>query len=227
MEMRKEVNADFFKSWSPQMAYVLGFFCADGYLQMGSQGGGYVCFSSTDEEIILKIRTMLSSTHAVGRRDRRKKNPRWNIEYVLQVGNKKLYKDLEYLGLTRRKSLTLAFPDVPEACLGDFVRGYFDGAGCVHLGHYWRKDRGEWKWQFSTNFTSGSKGFLTELFRRLTPYVFGGHIASKTGGYELVFSHWDSIALFNLMYNNASADVFLERKHSTFRRAFEILGIDR
>ncbi len=57
------------------------------------------------------------------------------------------------------------------------------------------------------------------------PYVSGGHVNQKKGGYALVFGQWDSIALFQLMYHNVSADAFLERKYNKFQDAFKVLDI--
>jgi len=45
----------------------------------------------------------------------------------------------------------------------------------------------------------------------------------KSGGYEIVFSQRDSLALFRLMYNNTSDKLFLERKHKIFLNAIETL----
>lgn len=221
----KSVNESFFKQWTPAMAYVLGFFYADGYLQHNKHGTDYACFVSTDFEIIDKVKNLLSSEHKIGVRDRRNKNPNWNPFYVLQIGNRSIVDSLQSFGLYQNKSLTVMFPEVPEEYLGDFVRGYFDGDGCVHIGKYWIKDRERWKLQFSTSFTSGSKIFLDVLWDRLKPYLTGGHIGRKKGGYGLVFSKWDSVALFRLMYNNVSADAYLERKYDAFQSAFRILNV--
>ncbi len=76
-----------------------------------------------------------------------------------------------------------------------------------------------------TNFTSGSKSFLIGLWAVLKPYMKGGRMGEKTRGYELVFSQRDSLALFNLMYDNVPAEMFLERKYNTFQKAFKILGM--
>ena len=36
------INVDFFKTWSSQMAYVLGYFCADGCMFVNSGGSKYI-----------------------------------------------------------------------------------------------------------------------------------------------------------------------------------------
>ncbi len=124
------------------------------------------------------------------------------------------------------KSKTIKFPEIPKRYLGDFVRGYFDGDGYVGIGRYWRKSRKRWYWQFSTAFISGSKSFLIGLKKVLKNHISGGGLSEKKeGGYELVFSQYDSLALFKLMYNNVAAELFLKRKYRIFIKAFKILKL--
>lgn len=149
------------------------------------------------------------------------------MAYVLQIGSKDIFNDLKNrFGIIQNKSLVIKLPKVPKEFLGDFIRGYFDGDGCVHFAKYWRKDRNQWKWQFTTSFTSGSKDFLIGLHSVLKNFVFGGRLGKKKRGYELVFSQHDSIALFRLMYHNISSNLFLDRKYNTFKKAFAILKIN-
>lgn len=216
-------NKDFFKVWSKAMAYVLGFIAADGYVFKNPRGSHYLGFTSTDKEIIVKIREALASNHKIGVKNKHLQNPNWKRNYTLQIGGKGLTTDLKKYGIIQNKSLVLKFPIVPLRYLGDFIRGYFDGDGCVHLGKYWKRDRNRLDWSFSTDFTSGSKKFLVGLHRALGRKLLGGYLYSKKGGYQLTFSRADSVALFKLMYNNVSSDLFLERKYNKFLKAFRVL----
>lgn len=65
---RYTVNEDYFKTWSASMAYVLGFFAADGCLPKDLQ---LVSFSQKDPKILEDIREELQSTHPI------KTNPRY------------------------------------------------------------------------------------------------------------------------------------------------------
>lgn len=217
-------NKDFFKKWTPEMAYVLGFLFADGYVFKNLRGSCFFCFCSTDKEIIIKIRNVLQSNHKIGVRER--KNG-WKTCYVLQIGSKDIFNNLKReFGIIQNKSLVIKFPKVPKEFFGDFLRGYFDGDGSVNLGKYWPKDRKSFKWEFSTRFTSGSKIFLLGLLGSLKNLVYGGYLNKKNRGYDLVFSRHDSVALFNLMYNNVSANLFLKRKYNIFKKAFVVLKIN-
>lgn len=221
MPIRKTKNEDFFKTWTSDMAYVLGFFAADGSMYPTNRGGSYVCFEIADLDVLLLIRNTIRSQNKISER---KRGIRWKNIYRLQIGSKSLFNDLTMLGFTQHKSLTMRFPIIPERYLADFIRGYFDGDGCVHFGKYWRKDRKEWKLQLSTHFVSGSRIFLEELWNALSAILSGGHISRKARGYELVFGQHDSVALFKFMYNNGSR-LFLDRKYQKFIFAFEELHI--
>ena len=217
---------DFFKTWSREMAYLLGFIAADGYVWKNPRGSNYLGFTSTDEEIIIKIRKLLGSNHKIGERNKHLKNPSWKKAFVLQIGGKEIVNDLRKYGIIQNKSLVIKFPKIPPKYLGDYVRGYFDGDGGVHLGRYKRKNRNNsWAWTFSVDFTSGSKIFLVDLLKTLNKNISGGFIYDKNGsGYSFCFSRRDSVALFELMYNNVTSEMFLERKYNTFLKAFRTLN---
>lgn len=215
-----------FNAWSQGMAYLLGFLAADGYVFTNKRGSSYVCFCSTDGEIIEKIRRTLNSNHKIGIRIRSPKYPNHKDFYVLQIGSKVVVKRLEKFGIIQNKSLVIYFPKVPSEFLGDFIRGYFDGDGGVSFIKNWRSDRKKWTWLLTTTFTSGSKKFIVGLQGALRKFLAGGYLYKKDGNtYDLHFSKNDSLALFRLMYNNTTADLFLERKYRTFLRAFQILNM--
>ncbi len=203
------------------MAYVLGFFTADGSMYKTNRGTHFIEFQITDKNLLKEVRSILGSNHKISVRPIRNKN--WKTSYRLQIGSKRMFADLTKHGLYQNKSNTIRLPKIPSRYFSHFLRGYFDGDGCVHLGRYWRKDRKKWKWQFSVNFTSGSKLFLRDLWEVLKKHVGGGRIGKKTRGYELVFGQHDSIALFRVMYNNVSERIFLKRKFKTFQNAFKVL----
>lgn len=207
------------------MAYVLGFFAADGTMIANRRGAHFIEFHITDRDILFQIREAVGSNHKIGIRNRNTEEKKWKIGYRLQLGSKEWFADLERLGFSSNKSLVLAFPRIPKDHLAHFIRGYFDGDGCIHFKKYYAKDRGKMKWSFSTRFTSGSKPFLSRLHSvLLSQGLQGGFVTNKNRGYELVFSHKDSLALYGLLYDTMRAtDLFLPRKYKLFRKAIETL----
>jgi len=224
----KKINKDFFKKWTPEMAYVLGFFAADGYMVKNKRGAHFIDFYSTDRCILEKILKIVDGNQKISIR---KRVLTQRPSYRLQFGSKVWFEDLTKLGFMQCKSKVLQFPTIPMRYLKDFVRGYFDGDGSVNLGRYFRKDRKKWHWVLTTQFTSGSRPFLKELWYHLHPYILGGHIHEKTPrangsghGYDLIFSIHDSIRLADFMYKN-SDHLYLPRKLKVFQKASRMFGL--
>lgn len=197
------------------MAYVLGFFTADGCMIKNKRGAHFIEFHIADRNILIKIRKALNSNHKISVRNR---NIKWKTIYRLQIGSKEMFEDLILLGMTPNKSNTLKFPEVPKICFHHFVRGYFDGDGNVYAGNYKRKDRNN---KISTTllsgFTSGSREFLEKLHDRLkeVALVKGGTLHGRSGAYRLYYSVNDSCKLYKLMYNTEGS-LFLDRKKKVF-----------
>ncbi len=221
MPIKKEVNKNFFKTWSGDMSYVLGFFAADGSMLQNNRGACFIDFKICDLELLEKIKKSLESNHKISKILAKNKN--WKNIYRLQIGSKDIFKDLEKIGFYQAKTKNLNFPKIPREFFGDFVRGYFDGDGCISYGYYSVKDRDKKKFIFSVRFTCGDKSFLEILKNHLKDKLQGGFIVNKERGYELVYSHKDSLALFDIMYNNVSRCIFLERKYEKFKKIQRIL----
>jgi len=220
MPIFKTKNEDFFKVWSPEMAYVLGFFTADGNMIRNKRGAYFMEFQITDKDLLYKIRKVLKSNHKITERNR---DHKWKKSYRLQIGSKKIFNDLLKLGLTPNKSKTIKLPDIPQDFFSDFTRGYFDGDGCVTVCHYVRKDRNNKKCiRILSGFISGSQEFLEALHLKLKNLanIVGG-ILYEHEGYRLTFSLKDTRKLYNFMYNDKN-DLFLDRKKNKFEEFFKI-----
>jgi intein/homing endonuclease len=118
------LNESFFDEWSAAMAYVLGFWFADGYMRHDKSYR--VSFTSNDIQILKDIRRVMGSTNPIY------KTKRDNSSYVV-LHSKKLFERLIVLGGMQRKSRFIRFPEIPQEYIKDFVRGYFDGDGSVFL----------------------------------------------------------------------------------------------
>jgi hypothetical protein len=99
MGIKYKVNENFFKTWSKQSAYVLGFLFADGNLEDSPYiRGRYIRFNNTDYGLIEQIKETLQSSHkiaAIPACGNRKE------KYLLRIGSHKMFNDLEALDLHR------------------------------------------------------------------------------------------------------------------------------
>lgn len=217
----KKVNADFFKKWSAEMAYVLGYFAADGCMFANPRGSKYVSFTSTDKEILEKVKIILGSEHKIGVRKRHNKN--WKDLFSLQIGSKKMYNDLIKLGFMPNKADRFKLPEIPPPFFRHFVRGYFDGDGSIIYGCFRRKNRGNKNTPYVLAcFASANINFLKRLSMLLIKYADTrkGYLDKK--GQHLYYSKRDSIKLFGYLYKDVSKEQYLERKYHKFSKAVNI-----
>jgi len=204
------------------MAYVLGFFFADGSYDVNPRGSEYFSFQITDKKLLHDIRDALGSDHKISVRPPR--NPNDSIQYRLQIGSKEMCADLQKLGVSKNKSHTATFPKVPKKYVGAFIHGYFDGDGNVWSGvtHKQRKVQGM---TLLTGFTSCSEKFLVGLQSQNQKHGLGKGSLFKlknNNAFRLQYSAKDSIILFNLMYDSLSCNrLSLQRKKKVFERFIE------
>jgi len=113
-----------FDSWSPDMAYILGFWWADGCIAANLPGklNYWIEFSSIDREHLEHIAEKLDVTTPL----------RFSSGcYRLTFGRKSLWEKIQDLGGTPAKSLSAIWHDPLDVYLRDFVRGYIDGDGSL------------------------------------------------------------------------------------------------
>ena len=190
------------------MAYVLGVVCADGCLV--EHANGYHCLNITSKDVswLQQLRHTLQAEQKIGRKRR---------AHQLQIRNQILYRSLLDLGLTPRKSKTLQLPSTPSDVFPDFVRGYFDGDGCVMV---WREKRWQRGWQLRTTFACGSSVFLEGLRTRLSAEAGLGEGSLWFGAraYCLQYTIEDSLRLYDFMYRDGRSTLYLARKQERFER---------
>jgi len=201
------------------MAYVLGYFAADGCMNKNRRGAHFIEFQTIDKDSIEQLRSTLNSAHKVSIR---KYSPKHSKLYRLQIGSKDMYNDLITLGFTPAKSNVLEFPTMPVSMFPHFTRGYFDGDGHVSVCSYKRRGRNAGlSTTIISGFTSGSKNFLVSLHNKLKRYakISGGSLYFNKG-YRLNFSVNDSKKLYEFIYGKNKI-LYLTRKREIFRNYFK------
>lgn len=202
----------FFDVWTPEMAYLLGYFSADGCMYRNKRGSCYVGFVSTDAELIQTVKHLMGVTNAI--EEYQSPKPHHMRRYTLQVGSRKLYERLLQLGFTPRKSLTVRFPAVPDEVLAHFVRGNLDGDGCVYVGKYLRKN-GRDQLAFSARFTCGTYEFLKvmqERLNRLTGIGLGS-IHKHGTVWNLGYSAHAARQLYQFLYPTTTVPCLMRKRN--------------
>lgn len=218
MGKKYSANESFFDSWTQEMAYLLGLWYADGSVEYApSMRGHYIRLGSTDRFIVETAKHALEAEHSITMNIRGRNKP----YYVLRIGSKKLFESLGKHGVHERKSKSVEWPNIPKAYLASFIRGYFDGDGCVYLEAKQTKTK-----RLTTAFTCANSEFLTELRRVLFEEagMDEGRKIHQTSGlgtaYQLRYSTRDSIRLFLWLYTSVERPLYLSRKYDIFMRYF-------
>lgn len=209
------IDENFFKNWTSEMSYILGFVVADGSVwKRKDRKDSYVMnITNKEKEHLEKIKKAMSARYKLalkrsgytGKKDC----------YYIQISNKEICKDLISLGILPRKTYNLNPIEVPEKHFPDFVRGFFDGDGSVYI-----YDVNETP-QIKASFVSSSFPFITELNRHLCmnldiPQKAIHQRPPKRKGrrmalYSICFYIDDCEKLAELMYGN-NPTLYLPRK---------------
>lgn len=215
-------NVNFFKQWSPEMAWVTGLLFTDGCMHRSQ-----VTLASTDMELLQKVQALLGSDSALSPNNYKGKRC-----HVISFGHTELRKDLLELGLAPRKSLIMEFPEVPPKYIRHFIRGCWDGDGGF-------TDTGG---KFCAHYTCGSRTFINrvaiELFNAGVhrtilhkknsagdflpmkdaygdgPYPLTVYERRQGRAFDLRFSATSQLAPFyEFLYMYVDSSMYLARKH--------------
>lgn len=200
------VNEDYFSRIDSQdKAYFLGLMASDGCIT--GQSRLIIGLAREDESILGQFKDSLSYTGPLlrikGRTEKHKDISR------LQINNSSIVNALDNLGITRRKSLTLKFPDIPEIYYPHFIRGYFDGDGSIGF------NNGVMRVKFVGTFD-----FMSKLKQIFTQTCSTNDISmyqpnkSKNTWYLTYGGDKQCVCIYEFMYRDAK--VFLPRKKEKF-----------
>lgn len=206
-----------------EKAYWLGFIYADGYIanlekQKNQKKLKYafeLSLSSKDIDHLHKFNKFMEYNEdnvKIGKSkigDKEYQRCRWH------VGNKHLWTTLNSLGCTPNKSLTLKFPNISvfkdEKLVIPFIRGYFDGDGCVSI--YSNHDNPD-KLKLAVSLL-GTKEMLTPIKN----LFFDNKLIKKSKGNDITLiyslSGQKAYTFLNIIYSNAT--IYLNRKYQKFK----------
>jgi hypothetical protein len=206
--MRKyNLNEHYFKTWSIEMAYLLGFFCADGHLAT-HRNFFSICIHKKDIYILqnfLKFLDYDGIIYDYGKRS----------TVSIQISSKEITKDLMNFGLTRHKSQELKWIEqIPELYISHFIRGYFDGDG--HIGLTQAHNPNNKNLVLSI---VGTKLFLERLKLEFEKHYGNivGHLRNEDTYYTLFFSGSKIIyAFLDWIYKDSTEETRLKRKYDIY-----------
>ena len=133
----------------------------------------------------------------------------------ITITSSKTKRDLENLGIYSNKTMSVRYPDIPDNLQNHFMRGVFDGDGCISL----RTDKRDNKQRGQVNICSGSYDFIKEYYDKLVIFANldgKNKIRCPKGTYYVV--DWGGLSdvekIYEFLYKDSK--VYLLRKKEIF-----------
>lgn len=192
---KHQVNEKFFKTWTDDMAWVLGLFITDGTMAKNA-----IIFAQNDERILKQIAEIMDADYVLGGYGPTKKT------HTLIINSKLIADDLRKIGIYENKSLTVPFPNVPNEYLPSFIRGVIDGDGWVQ------------KTGYVMNITTGSNLFAQGLLNVFKSWELRTEITTQnTKKGRPIYRVWvkgkyDLPKLAEIIYKNAKNNYVIYKK---------------
>lgn len=203
-------NSNYFnKINTDEQAYILGYLLADG----SNTGNGIrLECAYKDREIIEYVKSKITPNNIIHESKRHKKHT-----VYCHIGSSDMMVDLEKLNFIKNKQCAnLHFPKIPEELYPDFIRGYFDGDGCVTYTNNQLKisicaDLNQAK--DLEEILKNAKVITKENNNIVDMSKYGSNI------YNLRIGRKDDVKrFFDYIYRNDNKDIFkLKRKYNVFK----------
>lgn len=226
-------HSDFFtKIDTPQKAYFLGLMYSDGNVS-GSNNTISLSLKESDRGILNNLLPLIQPDGKLKYIPRNSNRTRKNLKksfgdynfkshyegrYCISITNKQIHSDLIKHGCFPNKSLSLSFPSagtVPDKLIHHFMRGYFDGDGCVCKSGY-----GSFSITGTADFVTKYRQKLIHALSLKTNKIYQRDKTKNTctvryNGYK------NLQAIYDFLYNDA--DLFLTRKYKSFNEILKKL----
>lgn len=211
-----KINENFFEKIDTEdKSYFLGLMYADGNLSKNGNGIK-ITLQKEDEDILEKFSHIIYGfykNYTYQNKSGALANGRINTYVTVPIYSNKMHKDLSDKGCPKKKTFIIRIPNntiIPNDLIHHFVRGYFDGDGCISIINQSRPVI-----DFSSNLN-----FIYDIVKYLTSNGIECNkinISKKnplSGSVQLT-SRNNIINCYNLMYKDAT--IFLERKYNKFQ----------
>lgn len=210
--VRYKFNEDYFETIDTEdKAYFLGFIVADGNINKSNNS---VRIIQKETDILYEFKKFVSFDGPIfTRKD-------GNISFIT-IASSKMKNDLDNLGISSNKTMVIKYPDISENLQNHFMRGVFDGDGCITL----RTDKRDSSQRGQVNICSGSYDFIKEYYDKLVKYCnLSGKNKIRCPKETYYVVDWGSLSdvenIYDFLYKDAS--VFLKRKKETFDKVVSI-----
>ncbi len=200
--------------WTPELAYACGLMATDGCLY---NDGRHMSLTSNDLDQLETFKQCLRLENKIGRKPSGKTG---KYGSHVQFGDVALYRWFISIGITPRKTHTIAEIKIPRQFFFDYLRGEFDGDGSSHA--YWDS-----RWHSSVSiyisFACASVKHLIWLDQTIYSLLGISGVVSKkysSGAHNLRFAKQKSRRLYEAMYYSEIIP-YLHRKKEKLDRQWQ------
>jgi hypothetical protein len=216
-----KVDKNFFVDINTEeKAYILGFLCADGHIDTKNPRIT-ITLSDKDYRLLEIIRDAMHSTHPIKRgiehsNPYKKSKNKVLYQCFISINGKELIEPLVKMGISGKKTYSLdssIMDYVPEHLTRHFLRGYFDGDGCISWDKRYKSGNK------STVHIAGNYDFLQGSFNKYFPTNCNLRLYKKSAqcyDYTIQDKH-EVLRFLAYLYNDAK--IYLERKYNLYRYA--------
>ncbi len=200
----------FSKIDTEEKAYFLGFLYADGNVHRNAM---QICLQPRDEVILIKLKDCLKATHKIT-------NDRGYKRFT--ITSEDFVNQLENLGCHRQKTFSIRFPNnniVPNHLIRHFIRGYFDGDGCITYSIYKKENnRIRWALQIISNYDFLLK--FQEIFAKKCDLNIYPLVHEKRSNRPIYYMRYcgstnkNLLKIFDYLYSDSA--IYLKRKYNKF-----------
>ena len=214
---------DYFKTIDTEdKAYWLGFIYADGNVNK-ALSTLTINLQARDSQHLSKFNKSICGNFPIKIYDERHGDKTYPMCRLL-VYSTKMMKDLVEAGITPNKTKTMKMPNIPSVLMRHFIRGYFDGDGCV-CEHKHKRGLSV----IGCSFVCGNSVFLEDMRKIL----YDNDIKSYL---QPVYNHPENMRLTMagllqpdnfLHYIYDDATIYLDRKYKKKNELYEELHIEQ
>jgi len=193
---------------SEEKAYWLGFLFADGCVKKNA--GSYTValqLAEKDRGTVEKFKKSIKSEHPIVKYYDKRVDKNY---YGIYITNFRFATNLMQSGCLPRKTFDAIFPfdKMEESLIRHFVRGYFDGDGCVTSSSN--------KYPIANLCLSKKSGEQLQQYV-LENFSITSYLGMSRSIHSLNFSTQQALAFLRWIYNDSN--IYMERKYKRFLRA--------
>lgn len=221
-EKNKPEHEDFFdKIDTEEKAYTLGFIAADGTVQP-ELNRIKIDIKDIDEDVLVKIQKAIGHTNKLSHYLYHNKKFNNSEEFYnvrisrLIISSKQMMLDAQKYGVIPNKTdkLKINFELIPEELYFHFIRGYFDGNGCLSFSR--EKNYNDLTYTGSTIFVSQLKQILELYTEGHLFYLTHRKPDNLENGTIISTYKYSNKIILDKMYENAT--IFLDRKFKKYQQ---------